>query len=342
MHKVLTIGPSIKGKGGMESVLTAYSESIPGFRLLPTNSPKGTVAGFFVALRTALTMPIERLRGRSILHVHTASGKSFVRKAAFIRWGRFLGYKVIFHSHCGASKDYFRSIGIPKARRTLELASSIVVLSQSWKEYYESTFHFSDVHILNNPVYIPVAPASPASSEPLQLLFLGKICDDKGIFDLLDVFTRHADRWRGRVRLTIGGMGEDERLVRQIRESGLGDMIEFIGWVTDEEKEKAFAASHILILPSYFEGLPVSILEAMAHRKPIISTPVGGIPEVVETHRNGILFPPGDKKEMAQAIDCYLLNPDLIERHGSLGAQKVKPYATETIAEELLQIYKNI
>ncbi len=59
-----------------------------------------------------------------------------------------------------------------------------MVLSQSWKEYYESTFHFSDVHILNNPVYIPVAPASPASSEPLQLLFLGKICDDKGIFDL--------------------------------------------------------------------------------------------------------------------------------------------------------------
>ena len=58
MHKVLTIGPSIKGKGGMESVLTAYSESIPGFRLLPTNSPNGTVAGFFVALRTAMTMPI--------------------------------------------------------------------------------------------------------------------------------------------------------------------------------------------------------------------------------------------------------------------------------------------
>lgn len=340
MRSVLTIGPSIKGRGGMESVLTAYRESIPGFKLLPTNSPLGLLPGLIVALGSALRMPLERLRGRRILHVHTASGKSFVRKSVFISWARLLGFKVIFHSHCGASKDYFRSIGIPKARRTLAKASAIVVLSEMWKEYYESTFHFDNVHILNNPVYIPEHPCGPDSTEPLRMLYLGKLCDDKGIFDLLDVMAMNAPRWRGRVHLTVGGMGEDERLVHFIAEQHLEDMVEFVGWVTDAKKEEAFARTHLLILPSYYEGLPVSILEAMAHGKAVISTPVGGIPEVVDSHRNGILFPAGDKKEMAHAIDCYLLNPDLLARHGALGRRKVQPYAADAIAAELLHIYK--
>ena len=213
-----------------------------------------------MALRTALTMPIERLRGRSILHVHTASGKSFVRKAAFIRWGRFLGYKVIFHSHCGASKDYFRSIGIPKARRTLELASSIVVLSQSWKEYYESTFHFSDVHILNNPVYIPVAPASPASSESrCSSCFSARSATTKAYSTSRRIHQTRRQMARTRqAHDRRHGRGRTARQANTRIRAWRHDRIHRMGH--RRRKEKAFAASHILILPSYFEGLPVSIL----------------------------------------------------------------------------------
>lgn len=342
MRKVLTIGPTLKTGGGIASVLRSYKEYLPGFRHVATNSRHGTMAGALVAFGAFLRLPIERLRGRKILHVHTAAGKSFVRKSFFMSWGRLLGYKVIYHCHSGASKQYFRSIGIPKARRKLSVASAIVVLSESWHEYFENTFGFKNVRVINNPVNIPTTTARPDSGEPLRLLFLGMIVDNKGIFDLLDVLAKNRERWHGRVHLRIGGVGEVDRLRQQIADTGISDMVEYIGWVSGPVKEMAFTSSHILILPSYFEGQPVSVLEGMAYGKPIISTPVGGIPELVESHSNGILATPGDHKALAAAIDCYLLNPELIDRHGRKSREIAHGFSPEIVTRQLLDLYRSL
>lgn len=342
MHRVLTLGPNLKVGGGMNAVLTTYKRYLPGFHHIATNSPYGTFVGLLAAATAFLRMPFERLCGRNILHVHTASGKSFVRKYWLMRWGKFLGFKVVYHCHSGASKQYFRSIGIPRAKKKLSVASAIVVLSDSWREYFESTFKFKNIHVINNPVAIPVKPTKPAEDEPLSLLFLGMIVDNKGIFDLVDTLAANRERWRGRVLLRVGGSGEVERLKQIIADNDLADMVEFIGWVSGSVKDMAFASSHILILPSYFEGLPVSVLEGMAYGKPIIATPVGGIPEVVHSHENGILVPPGDRKALAEAIDCYLLNPELIDRHGRRSRQAAMPFSPEAITNQLLDLYRNI
>lgn len=342
MHRVLTIGPSRKTLGGMASVLNVYSDTVPGFRHLSSNSRRGTIAGLFSLAGTLLRMPFHRLMGRTILHVHSASGKSFVRKAFIMRYGRLLGYKIIFHCHGGASKEYYRSIGLPKAKKVLKIASAIVVLSNSWKEYFENTFALDNVRVLSNPVMLPEVPLMPDTSAPLQLLFLGRLGDLKGIFDLLDVIAKHQDRWRGRVYLRVGGDGEVERFHEHVREAGIEDMVEFVGWVSGPVKEMAFASSHILILPSYNEGLPISVLEGLAYGKPIISTPVGGIPEVVTSHVNGILVPPGDRKALAEAIDCYLLNPELIERHGRESRKIALGFSPEAITSQLLDLYQSL
>ncbi len=132
MHRVLTIGPSRKTLGGMASVLKVYKKSVPGFKHLASNSQRGTLAGLCVLAATLVRMPFERLCGRNVLHVHTASGKSFVRKTFIMRYGRLLGYKIIYHCHGAESKEYFRRIGLPKAKKVLKLASAVVVLSESW------------------------------------------------------------------------------------------------------------------------------------------------------------------------------------------------------------------
>ncbi len=340
--KVLTIGPSLKTLGGMASVLKIYNDYIPGFKHIATNSPHGTIAGIPAMLHTMLRLPFERLRGRKILHVHAASGKSFIRKSILMAEARLLGYKVLFHSHSGIVLRFYGSFGVKRVKRILSMASAVLALSKSWVDYYRSTFGFNNVELLYNPITLPASTDQPRTEEPLRLIFLGVISDMKGIFDLIEVMAENKERWRGRVHLTIGGTGEDERLKERIQVLGIGDIVDFIGWTVGEDKERALANAHVLLLPSYTEGLPMSILEGMIRRKPIISTPVGGIPEVVTPDVNGFLVAPGDKKALATAIDCYLLNPELVKRHGSVSAERSVIFRPDSILPRLAEIYRKV
>lgn len=340
--KVLTVGPSRKSLGGMASVLKIYNHLLPNFRHLASNSPRGTFMGMFAFAHTMLMMPIERMRGRSILHLHVASGISYVRKSWIIRWGKVLGYKMIYHCHGGHTQDYFRRIGTPRAKSILDKCAAIICLSKSWEHYFDSIFHHKNIRIVYNPLLPTHIITHPEEKQPLRLLFLGTLVDAKGIFDLLDVFASNRDRWDGRVRLTIAGEGENERLKDFIRDNKLQNLVEFLGWVDGEQKERLFASHHVLILPSYVECLPMSILEAMGHGMAVISTPVGGIPEMVCPGENGILFNPGDKVAMSAAIDCYLLNSELIDRHGKAAMKIVPNFYPDKIKSDLRNIYASL
>lgn len=340
--KVLTVGPSRKSLGGMASVLKIYEDRIPEFRHLSSNSRRGTLAGLLSFLRTIILMPFERMKGRTILHVHVASGKSFMRKSCIIRWGKVLGFRIIYHCHGGQTQEYFRAIGTPRAKRILDKCDAIVCLSKSWEKYFESIFRHPDIRIVYNPLVPSHIITHPDEKQPLKLLFMGFITDAKGIFDLLDVFTTNRERWIGRVKLTIAGNGEVERLKTYIRENRLSELVSFAGWIEGEDKERLFACHHVLILPSYVECLPMSILEAMGHGMPVISTTVGGIPEMIIPGENGILFTPGDKVAMSAAIDCYLMNPELIDRHGKSALKIVPNFYPEKIKADLKKLYQDL
>jgi glycosyltransferase involved in cell wall biosynthesis len=343
--RVLTIGPSLKGKGGMSSVLNTYVEKVPYFKHLSTNSPRGTFMGFFSVANVLLHLPLERFKGKSILHVHVASGKSFVRKSFIIRLAHLMGYKIIFHCHGGGIRDYFTRVGTAKAEKVLRCASVVAVLSESWKDYFESTFNLSNVVVLHNPVdasheFVPQT-APELSVPPLRLLYLGMLTRAKGVFELIESFIQNRERWHGRVELNIGGTGDaEEDLKELVRVNGLSDMVKFHGWVTNEKKHELFNQTNVVILPSYTEGLPVSILEGMAYGKAIIATAVGGIPEVVRSHRNGILIPRQEVEPISHAIDCYLLNSELLKRHGDVSRKIVVPYLSENVVELLGKIYE--
>ena len=336
--KVLYIGPDIDEPGGMAAVLRAYRSMLPSFHYLQTNSRHGTIRGAARLLATLLCMPIERLRGRKLLHVHGASGKSFVRKSLVIRWGRLLGYKAIFHCHGGGIRDYFDHIGVDKARRTLDSCDAIIVLSEYWRQYFSTTFPGSSVSVLNN-VVVPIERTRRKADGKLRLLFLGTINDGKGIFDLVDTIAANRDRWHGRLELIIGGKGDDARLRKAIADGGIADMVDFRGIISGEAKNAAFAQADIAILPSYVEALPIFLMEAMACGMPVISTPVGGIPELVGD-RSGILVTPGDRAALAAAIDSYLSDPTLVQTHGARALDRIKPYLPATVTSRLAEIYE--
>jgi glycosyltransferase involved in cell wall biosynthesis len=170
---------------------------------------------------------------------------------------------------------------------------------------------------------------------------MGAIGDRKGIFDLLDVIGQNADRWRGHLHLTVGGDGDMNRYHKAISNLGIADMVTYIGWATGKKKELAFKSSDVAILPSYNEGLPIFILEAMANKMPIISTTVGGIAEIVN-HTNGYLIEPGDKDAMTNAIDAYINDHKLIDQQGLSSLEKVSPYLPDNVQAKLIEIYSSL
>ena len=148
-------------------------------------------------------------------------------------------------------------------------------------------------------------PASGECRQPHQginVLFLGILGPRKGVFDLLPAFKGLVDGHAGDVRLRIGGNGEVERAARTVRALGLAAQVELLGWVAGEAKQAQLAQADVFVLPSYNEGLPVSLLEAMAYGVPVISTRVGGIPELVRDGIDGFLIEPGDRAALEDRL----------------------------------------
>ena len=100
--------------------------------------------------------------------------------------------------------------------------------------------------------------------------------------------------------------------------------------------------SDVFILPSYSEGMPVSILEAMSYAMPIITTDVGGIPEIVNHNVNGIVIKPGDKRALLSAVGYYLNDSEAIEKHGSESLNIIQEYFPGPVMSKMENLYKSL
>jgi glycosyltransferase involved in cell wall biosynthesis len=309
---------------------------------LPTNSPHGTIPGLFVLLSTLIRLVFIRLfTGIKIVHIHGASGKSWIRKSFIIKLAKALGFKVIWHCHACQMKEYTISHGLNKIRRVLVKCDNIVVLSQSWYDYFRETYKLDNVTIINNIVSKP-DKVSNKFDGVVKLLFLGQIGQRKGCYDMLEAIKAAKDTFAGKLKLYVGGNGEVEKFTSLIHDYGCDDIIEYVGWVNGEKKQHLLNECNIIILPSYNEGLPISILEGMAHAMPIISTTVGGIPEIVKNDFNGILIKAGDVQQLTQAIQHYVDQPHLIEAEGRNSLSIVKEFYPQSVYDQLASLYNNM
>ncbi len=341
--QVLTIGPDIKAPGGIAAVINSYRPILKPFHYRCTNSQRGTIAGMLPLLKVLACLPIDRIRGRKILHIHSASGKSFIRKSIIVCLGKLLGFKIILHCHGGKLPTFFQKIGMSKAAKIINKCDALIVLTPNWKNYYESTFKHPRVRIVNNYVQPFSNSVLNLDKDPLRLVFLGVINHEKGIFDLVNVFDKNKQKWQGRVSLKICGIGpEFDQLQEYIQKKHLGNLIEYRGYVSGQEKTDIICNSDVVVLPSYFEAQPVCILEGMAAGKGIISTKVGGIPDMVTDCENGQLIQPGDLTALTSAIDRYLDDRTLLLSHAQKAKERSKEYSFENTASRLKDLYQEL
>jgi len=347
--RVLTIGPYRKdGKGGMAAVVNNLEPYYDTFYYISSTRSKRN----FVLMGLYFSSAIIRLiyyilfKRIKIVHIHGASYGSFSRKKILIDISHRLNIKIVYHIHGGEFSLFYDKMKEQDkssiVKETLDKVDTLIVLSQSWKGFYSQLTDENKIVILNNMVPLPTQNIAyrEKSSSVINFLFLGEIVEGKGIFDLLEVINNHRDSLEGSFFLHIGGKGDNARLEREIEDNNLQSMVKFGGWVSGQKKEELLSTCDIFILPSYNEGLPVSILEAMSYGMPVISTTVGGIPELIANEENGFLVEPGDKPALYESITYYLNHREKINIMGKNNKEKVRSYTPEEVIPHLNNIYK--
>lgn len=345
--RVLMIGTNPASKGGISSVIRMYEQGgvFKNALYLASYTDGGALKKlfhylFFLGqfLNTLIQKPAIRL-----IHVHTASYASFTRKSLVVLLAKLFGKKVILHVHGAEFSLFYQKSGFFRKKwiaGTLGQCDCIIALSSQWKQDLLAISPQSDVRVLYNPTVmkdISFEPGLPHQGENVKFLFMGRIGKRKGVYDILESM-RHVNM--PNVEIHLYGDGEVEQVQTLVDQKGLQNSVKVCGWIDGAHKDTTFRGANVLLLPSYNEGLPISVLEAMAYGLPVLATDVGGIAEAVEEGKNGFLIQPGECKALTDRIERLASSADLRLQMGQAGYEiAAERFSLPVIVDQLESLY---
>lgn len=348
MINILMVGPERKAKGGVATVVNNYYDSslIKKVRLkyistaIDGKKIYKLLYGSFSYLKILYTLIFKRV---DILHIHMASRNSFNRKSVIVNMAKMFNKKVIIHLH-GAEFDKFYNnecteMQKKKVNKIFNKADIIIALSEQWKEKI-SNYCDTQVEVIYNSVVVPKENMYSNNSQNITLL--GRLEKRKGIFDLLDIVKDVVEE-KPEINFLLGGDGSLEKIRDIISQNNIANNAKLLGWVDAGKKDNVLKQTLIYVLPSYDEGMPMSLLEAMSYGIPVIATDVGGIPRVIENNVNGFLIKPGDKEDLKKCILKLIKNDEIRENISKKGYNTIKQtFSIEAHVEKLIFIYEGL
>ena len=249
-----------------------------------------------------------------LCHINLSVRGSTLRKLIFGWICRRLGCPYVIHLHGSTYREFFEHLPAPAktiVQRFFRNAAGVIVLGTVWRDYVVSAIGVEPerITVLPNAVAGPVTFSAAQNDDVPRILFLGRLGERKGVPELIEALASPQMRalsWTA----TLAGDGDIARFRSQANALALADRVAFPGWVDPEQAAHLLQASHILVLPSHAENLPLSMLEAMAYGLCPIVTPVGAIPDVIKDGGNGILVPVGDAAALASALAGIVGQPE--------------------------------
>lgn len=341
LSKVLMIGPDCQG--GIASVINSYNKFGLEVNYLADYKSRNLFLQLFVFTSFILKYLFILFTNKNIeiVHIHSASYGSFLRKSIVLKIVKLFNKKVIFHVH-GAEFELFYKKSTSFVQKfitnILNQADLIIVLSKKWKNIISNICTNNNVSILYNPTEIQELNHIP--SEIIRLLFMGRIEKRKGVYEIIESAKYIKN---DNIIISLYGDGDVAEFKTLVQESSVEDKIKINGWILGDKKREVYDNSDVLLLPSFNEGLPMSILEAMSYGLPVISTPIAGIPEAVEDGVNGFLIQPGDSKALAEKIDILANDKELREKMGRESYRIAKEkFDIKVIIKQLQGIYDEL
>ncbi|TFZ00002.1 glycosyltransferase family 4 protein [Ramlibacter rhizophilus] len=310
--------------GGMFKVadylIQAQGEPQPGqtaqLRPLDTRGAGSAAASMLVLAQALARLVRGRLSGRLAgVHVNMAERLSLVRKSVVVAASRALGLPVVLHLHAAQlHRAYPDFPGWAKAlvRWVFSLPQSVIVLGQASADFVirELGVPARRVEIVINGVPAPSVPRAAERPGPARILFVGNLSERKGVSDLLRALAQPrlaSLSWQA----CFAGGGDLEGYRAKAAGLGLAGRVDFAGWTDSDRLAQLLSQADVLVLPSYDEGLPLAILEALAHGVAVVCTPVGEIPHVLTDGHNACFVQAGDADSIAGGLARVLGDPAL-------------------------------
>lgn len=347
MKIVVMIGPSPRSHGGMASVISTFIKA--GYLeenkhiFISTQVDGGVFRKVLIASWSYFRFIYLLLTGRvGLLHAHVASGLSFWRKFAFISTAQLAGCPVVFHLHGGKFRHFIERQ--PPWRRQISLSlmrrcSHILALTKDTSEWLAEIIQSKPITTFPNPI---IFESGRLHERPLNVLFLGRISEEKGIFDLLSAFAT-VNKQLAEARLIIGGDGDVSAAKDFSEKLGILNAVRFVGWLDEVARAEWLDNSAVFVLPSLFEQMPMTILEAMAAGTPIVATRVGAIPDMLEKGKCGTLVEPGNSATLAKSIYAVLDNPKTAQAMAGRAISRVNStYSADQVLQRLERLYSTL
>lgn len=348
------VAPSGQAGGGMGRVkdyILSFDDdgTIPmEFRPLVTRDYRGFCASLWLTAKAVGTIWDTQLTGRlGLVHINLGDKASALRKGVVTLLARASGATVVVHLHAVELEAGWRKssvfvqwlIGLP-----FRLASTNIVLGDNWRDWLVDDLGvpLDRVDVLANGVPVPPYQGRDhrAPRAAVHLLFLGNLLERKGVSDLIAALAAlrgDLPRWR----LTFAGGGDLPGYREAVKNAGLEDRVDFLGWVDQESAQELLAAADVLVLPSYHEGLPLVILEALGAGTPVITTSVGAIPQFIKAERDALIVVPGERGQLATALSRLIGNSALRQEVCDRGRETYEQvFSLAAFRANLFDIYR--
>ncbi len=351
--RVIMVGPRLDVKGGISSFAKycLKSELVKKFHITylstATDGSKILKSFFFLKSVVIFLAMLALDRNIKIVHIFTASRGSFYRKAAVLLLSKLFMKKTIFHIEAGGFDvfyNYSHAIRRFCIRKALDFSDIIVVLSKTWLLEVSKMTRNQNIKIIPNSVDADIFKSISINRKHngFNVLTLGRLEWRKGTYDILDIVP-FVLKEVPNAKFYLAGDGELENVKKLCLQKGIEKNVILLGWLYKDRLLEELENASVFLLPSYHEGLPVALLEAMASGLAVVSTRVGGIPEVVEDGKNGFLTAPGQKQELGKRIIELLKDKRLRKGMGVNNINKIDSmFRLDRVINKFFEVYRDL
>ena len=341
--KVLVISVSNKGAGGVASVVSTFMDneflnSKHQISYFFTNRPGGNVRKFISTLFAFISFPFLLIFNRyEVAHIH---GGSVLRKSYYALWLKLFKIPTIYQNHAANLDSYYKgATGIKRAYMDyiFNLYDLRLCLGSYWKQTLGQVMG-AKWEVLYNPV--PELLLKKSHHNTCNFTFMGELSSRKGVKDLIHAFAKAENK---NARLLVAGNGDVECLALLCSELGISEKVEFLGWINKEQKLDLLARTDVVVLPSFAEGLPMSILEAMSVGLAVITTPVGAVEDAITHNVHGLLVQPGNIEQISDALSELAQNSDKRTKFGEAAKAKfLECFQDDVVGNTLSGYYQQL
>jgi colanic acid/amylovoran biosynthesis glycosyltransferase len=265
------------------------------------------------------------LRKQDVGHLHAHFGTNSAEVAALV--SALGGPPFSFTVHGPEEFDKAQFIGLPEKIRRARFVIAISSFGRSQLLRLVDHHEWGKIHVIRCGLAPEFFSGPLTYSDAPHLVCVGRLCEQKGQLLLIDAAQRLAENGV-EFTLTLVGDGELRPAVEAlISEHCLEASVNITGWVSNDEVRRHIRQARALVLPSFAEGLPVAIMEAMALHRPVISTFIAGIPELVRNGEHGWQVPAGDVDALVGALKtCLTAPPEVLQRMSDAAFEQVGRY----------------